>query len=369
MRIIIIIVLFLSSLFVVGQNHLPKHLYVQTQGFYGTPIIYSDSLGQTLEAPFFAGSFRIGVQTNGEIVQNQLLGFPKYGLGIFHTSLNEDTLGQPWAAYAFISLPAFRKGRFQLDFDLAFGLAWNFSEYDPNTNSKNDLIGSDLSAYFSLGALLSYKISDRLLLDGGLDFIHFSNGYLQTPNKGMNLRAGHVGLSYLFNLTKSKDFVYAKMERKKIVRIEKYNEIDFTINFGGKATNSEYGMGPKYPVGSFILNYFRRYNWIGKYGAGIDLMYDSSLREDYSTDVSNSKFLFVGITLAHELYISKFSIQSHIGTYLYKGTPAKGNFYFRIGMKYYYTKDLYLNLSLKTSNGFKADFIEFGMGYSLKFRK
>jgi len=369
MRVIILSLFLLNTISLFAQKKWPKNFYLQSQGFYGTPIIYSDSLDKTLETPFFAGSFRVGVQSNGEIVQNQLLGFPKYGIGVFHAKLNEDTLGSPLAAYIFTTIPILRQNKFLLELDLAFGVAGNFNKFDHITNPKNDLVGSDYTVYFSVGGIASYRISDRLIMDAGADFIHFSNGNLQTPNKGMNIYAAHLGLSYLFTIPTSKEFRYADFERKAIEPIKKYNELDFTFSYSGKATNHEYGRGPIYPVSSFIVDFYRRYNWIGKYGGGFDLIYDSSLKENYSSDVSASKLMFVGITVAHELYISKFSLQTQIGTYLYKGTEAKGAFYFRVGLKYYCTDDFYLNLTLKTANGFRADFIEFGLGYSLKFKK
>ncbi|RLD41659.1 MAG: hypothetical protein DRI86_12995 [Bacteroidetes bacterium] len=356
-------------MFLIGQKQFPLHFYLQSQAFYGIPIIYSDSLDQTLQKSFIGGSFRIGVQSDGEFVQNQLLGFPKYGFGVFHTHLNKDTLGSPWAAYIFTTIPIIRKKKFLFELDMATGLGWHFAKFDSITNNQNDLVGSDFTAYFSLGAITSYRISNRLILDIGADFIHFSNGNLQTPNKGMNLYAAHMGLSYLFNMSNGESFEYASLTKKNIKPIVKHNELDFTFNIGGKATNHEYGMGPIYPIYAFTTNFYRRYNWIGKYGGGIDVIYDSSLKEDYSTEVSTSKLMFVGITVAHELYVSKFALQTQIGTYLYKGTSAKGAFYFRIGLKYYIIDNFYLNLTLKTANGFKADFIEFGMGYNIKLSK
>jgi len=366
---LLLVILFVSTNVLQAQKETPSNFYIQSQAFYGTPIIYSDSLDKTLQSPFFAGSFRLGVQSDGEIVQNQLLGFPKYGLGVFHTHLNKDTLGSPWAAYIFTTIPIIRNNKFLFELDMATGIGWHFAKFDSITNNKNDLVGSDFTAYFSLGAVASYRISSRTNFDIGVEFIHFSNGYIQTPNKGMNLYATHIGLSYLFNMPKNESFEYASFKKEQIEPIEKYNELNFTFNMGGKATNSEYGMGPKYPVYDFTLNFYKRYNWIGKYGGGIDIIYDSSLKEDYSTDVSVSKLMFVGITVAHELYVSKFALQTQIGTYIYKGTPAKGIFYFRVGLKYYINNNIHLNLTLKTANGFRADFIEFGMGYNLKLSK
>ncbi len=353
-----------------AQKQKRQHYYTQIQGIYGKPIIYSDSLGSTLETPFFAGNFRLGVQTNGEKNQDQFLGFPKYGIGLFHANLNNiDTLGNPWAAYVFFEAPIFRSGNFSLNYDAALGLGWGFSEYDSITNNQNDLIGSDITAYFSIGLMAEYRISPRVSANAGMSFIHFSNGTLQTPNKGMNLYAGNIGLSYYFQRPTTNSYKPASLKKQDFQKITKYNEMDFTYSISGKTTNKEYGRGPEYFVSSFVMDFYRRYHWVGKLGGGIDLIYDSSLKEDYTEEVSASKFMFVGVHIGHELIISKVSLIGNIGTYIYKGTPAKGSFFFRVGLKYYATKNIYANLTLKTANGFRADFIEFGLGYRLSFEK
>ncbi len=369
---LIIGVLLLIANLASGQKLKREHFYAQIQGMYGNPILYSDSLGSELTVPFLAGNFRLGVQANGEQKQDQFLGFQKFGIGLFHVNLNnKDTLGNPWAAYMFLNAPIFRTGKFQLNYDAAVGLGWNFSEFDAITNNQNDLIGSEIAAYFSIGLNAEYRISNRLSLDLGADFIHFSNGALQTPNKGMNLNSVHLGISYFFQRPKSEiEYKPAEMKIKNYDKIDPYNELDITYGFGGKTTNREYGRGAEYFCSTLMLNYYRRHHWVGKYGGGIDWLYDSSLKQDYPREnVSMTKFMFVGIHINYELMVSKISLLGQIGTYVYKGSDAKGIFYFRVGLKYYLTKNFYAGVALKTANGFKADYIEFGMGYKFKLKK
>lgn len=362
-----------SSLFVVfiivsflgiSQSKMPSHFYNQFQGIYGKPIHYSDSLHSTLESPFWAGNYRLGVQTNGEKIQDQLLGFPKYGIGLMHANLqNKDTLGNPWAAYMFFAAPIFRLNNVHLDYDLGLGVGWNFSKFDKLKNPKNDLIGSTLSAYVSLGLVLNYQIHPRIFIDAGLDFIHFSNGAMQTPNKGLNLTATHIGLSYYFSAPKNENYKPADFAKQNLKKIRKHNEVELIAAIGGKTTTHILGRGPNFFTASGIVNFNRRYQWFGKYGVGLDWLYDTSLREDYDNEVSASHYMLIGGHLSHEFIISKFSILTQLGTYFYKGTPAKGNFFFRIGIKYYFTSTFFANMNLKTANGFKADYPEFGLGY------
>jgi hypothetical protein len=369
MHIKLVFFLFLISIQIANaQNAHPQHFYTQLQTQYGKPIIYSDSLGSTLEKSFEAFNFRFGLQTDGERLQDQLLGFPRYGVGIFHANLhNKDTLGNPWATFFYFTAPLIRKGKFELDYEAAFGIGWNFAKFDPITNSKNDLIGSDLNAFGSLELSAAYRIHPRWMLDAGIDFLHFSNGTIQTPNKGMNLWATHLGLSYFFQNNSSQKFEPEQFQKRNIDKITRYWELDFSAIVGGKTTNKTYGVGPNYLTSVLLLDLYRRYHWLGRYGAGINLIYDESLSEHYLGNPNTAKLLFVGVHLAHEYAIYRFSFQSQFGTYLYKGTPAKGIFYFRVGLKYDITHRFFGSFTLKTANGFKADFFEFGLGYRMKF--
>lgn len=347
-----------------------SHQYFELKPHFGVPIIYSDSLSSTLSTTFYASDLRWGFQSNGERSQDQFLNFPNYGFGIYHAFLkNPDTLGRPWAAYFFYSAPVIRWNKLSINYEAAIGIAWNFSKFDPLTNNKMDLIGSDINAYFNGGISMIYQINNRLDLGAAVDFTHFSNGALNTPNKGMNLRGGNLFIRYNFiNGGKPEPYHRAEMADEDLSKIKKYNVLSIHTAIGGKATTAQYGSGPIYFTSSTVVDYFRAYHHIGKYGAGVDLFYDNSISEDYRGQELNaltSKFAFVGIHLSHELVISKFSVVTQAGSYLYKGTPAKGWFFFRLNLRYNFTKKFYAGIALKTANGFKADYIETGLGYNI----
>lgn len=346
------------------------HQNIEFKSHYGSPIIYSDSLSSTLNTPFYAVDLRWGMQTNGEHNQDQFLNFPNYGFGLYHAFLNNpDTLGRPWAVYYFYSGPIVRRNKLSLNYEIALGIAWNFSKFDPFTNNKMDLIGSDVNAYFNIAINLKYQISSRLDIGAAMDFTHFSNGAMNTPNKGMNLIGSNVFLRYSFiNGGKEDPFRRAEMTEKDFPKMKKYNVVSISSAIGGKATTAQYGTGPIYFASSTIIDYFRAYHYIGKYGAGLDLFYDNSLSEDYrgqELSTPTNKYAFIGIHLSHELVISKFSVVTQAGSYIYKGTPAKGWFFFRLDLRYNFNKKFYAGIALKTANGFKADYIETGLGYNI----
>ena len=359
-----------TSLVAFSQSIKREHFFVKSRGFYGKPIAYSDSLSpEQLNANFIAGDIRFGVQANGERDKDQFLGFQQYGIGLFHANLNNDILGTPWGIYTFISVPLYTNNKFVLYGDASFGAGFGFNEYDSITNPKNDIIGSDINAYFTIGANASYRINDRISVDIGTEFQHFSNGTLRTPNKGLNMYSGHIGLSYYLNFQKEEVFKPAEKIKKIIPKINKFNEITFVYSIGGKSTLTNMGLPPYYFMSSFVVDYYRRYHHIAKFGGGIDYIYDGTYSTDYEEPQSFDKYSFIAIHAAHELYFSKFAFVAHLGTYLWKGTEGKGMVYARVGLRYYVSEQIIANLTLKTENGFKADFIELGLGYRLKLKK
>jgi len=360
----------LTAISLSAQNNKREHFFVQTKAYYGKPIAYSDSLSQEqLNTSFFANDIRFGVQANGERLKDQFLGFQQYGIGIFHANLNNDILGNPWGIYTFIAVPLYTNGNFAIYGDASFGAGFGFNEYDSITNPKNDIVGSDINAFFTIGAKASYHINDRLMIDGGAEFLHFSNGTLKTPNKGLNMYSGHIGLTYFFSSKNEKPFTPAEKIIKDVPKINKYNEITFVYSIGGKSTLANYGEPPQYLMSSFVVDYYRRYHHIAKFGGGIDYIYDGTYATDYKEPQTFDKYSFIGIHASHELYFSKFAFIAHLGTYLWKGTQGKGMIFARVGLRYYISEQFIANLTLKTENGFKADFIELGLGYRLSFEK
>src|SRR5690606_14611622 len=68
----------------------------------------------------------------------------------------------------------------------------------------------------------------------------------------------------------------------------------------------------------------------------------------------NTDFKRVGLMIGHELIINKVAIETQIGYYVYQ--PFKNDIviYDRLGIKYYFTKNIFANLTLKT-HLFKAE--------------
>jgi hypothetical protein len=346
-----------------------KSAFVDVKTHAGRPIVYSDSLDQSLRNTFVAIDYRFGINSFNRTPQDELLNYPNYGIGFTHYNMHSDTLGNVQGIYGFFASPLFTiYNRLKIGFEIAAGVSYNFNEFNLITNPKNDLIGSEFNVYFNLGAWYALQVHERLDILASLDFTHFSNGNLNTPNVGINLIGGNLGLRYHFQFLEKRrdDFARIKKSDKRFTKLNPYYEWATYFGLSPKApTNPPFYDGAMYFCGSISTDVNRRYSWIGKYGVGLDLFYDHSMirRHRGAGEIDYTKNVFVGIHGNHEFIVGDISLVIQIGTYLYRGTDAKGDFFLRTGLKYDLGERWFANLSLKSQNGMKADYIEAGMGF------
>jgi hypothetical protein len=57
----------------------------------------------------------------------------------------------------------------------------------------------------------------------------------------------------------------------------------------------------------------------------------------------------------------------NLGTYLHAKYTEDGKIYQRIALRYIISKNIFTNISLKTSKGV-ADFVEWGIGYQFRLK-
>ncbi len=339
------------------------------------------SLKELEENPFSAMEFRLGVKGYGRKKWHQFFNYPTYGLGyyqaVFHPKSN--VLGNPSAVFLYFNAP-FKKGKkVEFGYDLGIGISYNFIGYDPESNPDQTAIGSDANVYFAASLEARYKLSKRLEGTTGLDFTHFSNGRTRTPNKGVNLVALNTAVKYTF---KPRDRRTRKRIQKDLpgqpefirhVLPEHKKQWEYYVFLNGGVNTSSINFEDRstyYACGSMGLDVMRHYSRVGKYGLGLDFFYDASLVENYAEDyggdeskVPTRKLFYSGIHIGHELMVQRFTVVTHLG-FAFREIKDKGSVYARVGLRYDVSKRFWGRVALKVPNGFVADFIEWGIGYS-----
>ena len=167
-------------------------------------------------------------ETVGEKKWEQLYNYPSYGISFFYSTLgNDEVFGRELSATYFSKMYFFSKNRFRLFNRTGIGLNYVNRKFDLQNNYLNVAVGSKINIHFNFRVGANYRLSDKLGVNTGLSFNHFSNANSAEPNLGINYLTGYGGLNYSLG----------KKGEKKIHELDahkKENTSVFFASIGGK---------------------------------------------------------------------------------------------------------------------------------------
>lgn len=304
-------------------------------------------------------------KTHGNEEWHSIYNYPDYGAYFLYQDFKNEMLGKNYAAGAFYNFYFLKRN---INFKIAQGIAVTTNPYNKVTNSKNKAFGSKVMA--NINFALNYKkdnVIDKLGLQAGLIFTHFSNGRFKSPNSGINTYCLNLGVHYNFeNIPNKKvDFIAFKMDFKEPIR---YNILFRTGLNESPVIGS--GQKPFYHIGFYAD---KRLNRKSALQLGTELFLTTSFKElikfrsiafpEKPLDI-NTDYKRVGVFIGHELFINRISLETQVGYYIYRPFDFDVPIYDRVGMKYYLSKKVFTGFSLVT-HGFLAEALEFVVGVRL----
>ncbi|MCW3467457.1 acyloxyacyl hydrolase [Chitinophaga nivalis] len=360
------------------QNpNLGRFKYLELKLHNGSHIYNGENMGEFLKHGYQSMEIRMGWQSTGAHDWQRALNYPSYGLGFYTGWIGEATiLGNPSGLYGFFYAPLCRRKRHTFEAGLALGLTYDLNTYDKHTNPLNDAISSKVDVYFNLSIGGVWKASEIWDLTYGLDLTHFSNGRTHTPNLGLNMAGFNVGVRYHYNsikriVKKQIDSTYTANIRPTFIvaplkPLRQRNEVSIYGAFGVVQHDSRQNTSAFYGTASLVMDYSRRYSHIASFGAGLDGFYDGSLgytyEQQYGGRVRTGDKMLGGIHIGHALHLQRFDLVTQMGTYWYQRDDKKGSVFLRVGLRYNLHKNGFMQIGLKTLNGAKADWAEWGGG-------
>lgn len=296
--------------------------------------------------------------------------FPLHGFGVSYEYLgNPEALGSACAVYSFMDFDLFSRTHFMINFRANAGLAYLTKVYDKIQNSENIAISTHLCFYFNINAGVVYKFNSgyQIKLSGGM--VHYSNGSVRKPNLGLN--------QLFISLAASKEIATTEIRKQTVNYQDKLSPHEAWI-MGTLVSSDEFSVQPDSRGGGFLCStvaagYNYQYGKIGKVGVSVDMFYNENLKYNYDAKRDtlvcvNETFADVmrlGIGVGHQLVYKRFELVSFVGTYFYNKAKKSDHIYTRIGARYYIADFMFINLTLK-AKGFKAQFIECGLGFSCR---
>jgi hypothetical protein len=326
---------------------------------------------------YFINDFSYGLDinlgfTNYKSKWYQYANYPEIGIGVFVNSFgNADVFGYVVSLYGYIHRNVYRREKFSLKSKVALGIGYVNKPYDKDTNPYNHVFGTNMNVFIGLGILADYRISNRWSVNGNLNFNHLSNGAIKKPNHGINTITMGIGVGYRINKAIEPD-----MDQN--IKAPRNNTREIQIYFSGGLSQRSLYKPTNYPSFSLNINHLW---WVSQntgWGVGLDGIYYGSAPYDYL--VNNNQFtgegeeysaiekMYGSVFAAYNFRFKNTHIFMHVGTYLLYTIEPKQRFYPRLGIHQRLHKNLYGNFSIKASF-FKAEFIEFGLGYHIKYKK
>jgi hypothetical protein len=342
-----------------GYNFNMEVGVMKGQVIHTNPFTAGDNLANKPFTDFTAWSIKIGMQNDNGKPWQAVFHRPYYGLGCQKTDLYSNEIGKPFSIFGYLGFPVMRNKVIDIYTEFQYGMASNWIHFDPITNPKNEAIGSKLTVHAAASILGLLHINKFLDLGLGYTFTHFSNGRMERPNNGINLKTPAVSLKYYLN--QRPEFV-----KKKVGKKLSSNSFALIVGYGshqreGSPLDSNYfNVAGLQPIYSFAhTNAFSS-------GLGIDLNFLWSLS---ATDEGPQRDptwdnLTVGLCYQPQVTIGRLTLLGGIGVYMrHKEVENFRQLYQRLGARYNLTKQISIAVNIRAQNFYQAEFLEIQSGY------
>lgn len=354
----------LLSLAAVGQKQNP--FAVEASVFRGNILPHTEDMYHLVNGHPQAFWLSVYKRSDGSKEWQQVYNYPDFGAFFLYQDFNSVPLGQNYSVGALYNFYFLNR---HLQLKLAQGIAYTTNPYDKVTNSKNKAFGTRIMDNTNIGlAYDNQNLFKNVGFHAGLLFSHYSNGRVKSPNSGINTYVLNVGLNYNFSddLKRQADTTLVK---------KSYSKEPIHYNFvlrTGVNENPIIGSGqyPFYHIGFYAD---KRLNRKSALQLGTELFLTKSIEEYikyYSIAYpeenisANTDYKRIGVFVGHELMINKISLEAQVGYYVYQPFNKDTVIYDRLGLKYYFTKNVFGGFTIKT-HLFLAEALEFGIGYRI----
>jgi len=307
-------------------------------------------------------------QTYGTKDWQQRRKFPLVGFGFMYTDYGIDSIyGKCLSIYPNLEIPAVRYKNFEWVFKVSFGLGFMTREYEryPSFDTLNTAIGSKFNNFTLFGTDIRYRVNKHLDVQVGGNFTHVSNAAFRTPNLGVNMYGGHIGVRY---------FPTTSQPEKQVKELSPLkNRWLVQARLGLAMKENSVPDGPMYPIYMASLYASKRYWSKNKLIAGLDYSYHTNIYAFFRNNEVNpgrekamswKSALIVG----NEFLLGRVGILTQFGVYLKNNDTPKSITYQKLGGNLYLVqqeegvlKELATYIHLKT-HMFQAELVEVGIG-------
>jgi hypothetical protein len=366
---LLILVCLFATASMLSQPNNPYTDYLKAQAHFGFIMQHRNSVGHLVKGHIVGAELDWAFPTKGNKLWHYENNFPEAGVALhFYNLANNEQLGQIIALAPYYDIPLNEKEkRSRLYMRVSLGASYSDKKFDPIDNHKNNMVSTAINGFVNFKWHYRFNLSEKLRLDAGFNFAHISNGKFKAPNLGVNMFTANAGVTY--KLMRYKTRPKFGVDSSSVAKSK--NELYGIAAIGFNET--EPAGGPKFLAQSYTLGYYRNVRNTHKFGGGLDVFYCQSVIQDvFDADSvrydDKSKYIQIGARASYSYNVGKFSLPVEFGYYLRSVYRGDGNFYHRIGVRYYTNNNIILTFSLKT-HWAVAHYFEYGVGYRLPMKR
>lgn len=341
---------------------------------------------------YTAMSLKYGFASKGDNWKDYAYGMPYVGVGVYAANFyREKDLGRPFSLFLFQGAQLHRfSPTLSLNYEWNLGSSFNWKHYDEFDNPENIALGSTVNIHVGGNLYMKWQFSKKFDLHAGAGFTHFSNGASSLPNKGLNMAALFVELSYHFNREDNKTPEFNSIYTAPKFKKHTAHDLSFLITARnarvdtlGTGLPSEYTnrkfkvLGVSY--GHMLCNTYR-YKW----GPSLEATYDESsgIKSWRQQHPETGKYIdriklgnvsdrfSVGLSMKGEILMPVYSIFGHLGYDVIHANPEDKRFYQILGVKLHLKDNFFGTFGIRATNFGRAQYLYWNLGYTFKqYRK
>ena len=307
-------------------------------------------------------------QTYGTKDWQQRRGFPVVGVGVTYIDYGiESVYGHFFGVYPNLQVPFLRRDKWEWTLRLGIGAGYVTKKYQttPPVDTINVAISSHVNGFGNFISDVRYCVNEHWDLQGGLSFMHISNGAYSHPNLGINLFGANLSVRYFPATSKPKPIIrdLPKLSDRWLTQ----------IRFGLAYNQAPIPGTPE--RANYCYNIYESRRWLSKnkFYAGANYVYKQSVYDflkyhkiDKGQEQAHAwdGSFFVG----NEFLVGSVGLIAEAGVYYRQAYLSFVPYYEKIGGNLYLLKtekgpikELFLSGRL-LAHGIVAEYAEFGIG-------
>lgn len=348
----------LLRLLITSTTLAQKPFEVGVMNDYGFIFRHAPKIGHVQSHPWAVTAY-FNRYHLGRCAWEQDFGYPQTSFAITYFNYQNPILGHSVALSANMLLPIYRANKSSLQFKIGTGLAFASKPFDIETNFQNNVLSNWWSYVMQGGFWWSYHINTHWKVKTGLQITHYSNGAFKLPNAGVNVITTFVGASYVFN---PENIIFQKNTH---TFFEK--KWHFQTALAGSFIETEINQPYKHFVFNVGLYAMRDINRKHRLNAGLDFSWNEGIKyqieQKFPNQTSKPDYRRISLVIGDEITFGDMSLNIQLGYYIRRQFEAKTDmpFYQRYGLKWYFHKNIFTGLLLKT-HASVAECAEFTLG-------